>query len=167
MHESRVCGTIRSNPLHSNSSWEPEADMGAQNRAGNRVGPECGTESHTAHEAWILEHSIMMVNSTQPCKVGGGVDFLPLSFYDIYHHKHSCGVHSSWEGRYSAPISPLPFLLCAPDDCFGWGISWLCGRKTRECIMHLLGLAADFSFSPFVNCVCPIRKRLRFVGGGG
>ncbi len=47
---------------------------------------------------------------------GGGVHAHPLSLY-IYHHVQSCGVHSSWEGRYTPPppISALPlytYVLC-------------------------------------------------------
>ncbi len=43
---------------------------------------------------------------------GGG--HTPYPFHFIYHHVQSCGVRSSWDGRYNPPISSLyPFLLCA------------------------------------------------------
>ncbi len=35
----------------------------------------------------------------------------PFPFHSIYHHEQQgCGVHSSLEGRYTPPISPLPPL---------------------------------------------------------
>ncbi len=40
----------------------------------------------------------------------------PFPFHSIYHHEQSCGVRSSWAGRYTPPISPLPlYILCGPD----------------------------------------------------
>ncbi len=37
----------------------------------------------------------------------------PSPFHYIYHHIQSCSVRSSWEGRYTPPISPLPlYVLC-------------------------------------------------------
>ncbi len=61
---------------------------------------------HRVHTEWHWHlsgiHSIMMVNSAQPGKGG-----LPLSHY---HHKQS-GIRSSWEGRYTPPISPLPLSV--------------------------------------------------------
>ncbi len=38
---------------------------------------------------------------------GGGCTSSP--FHCIYyHHEQSCGVRSSWEGKYTPPVSPLP-----------------------------------------------------------
>jgi hypothetical protein len=38
---------------------------------------------------------------------------MPSTFPFIYHHKQIYGVHSSREGRYIPPISPLPlYILC-------------------------------------------------------
>jgi hypothetical protein len=37
----------------------------------------------------------------------------PSPFHSICHHEQSCAVRSSWEGRYTPPISPLPiYVLC-------------------------------------------------------
>jgi hypothetical protein len=64
---------------------------------------------------WPLSgaHSIMMVKSAQPGEGGAMGGCTPSLFHSIYHHKQSCGVHSSWEGRYTPSISPLPlYVLC-------------------------------------------------------
>jgi hypothetical protein len=46
-----------------------------------------------------------------PSLVRWGVHAHPVHY--IYHHAQSCGVRSSWEGRYSPPISTLPlYVLC-------------------------------------------------------
>ncbi len=52
-----------------------------------------------------------MVNSADPSEGGGCT---PSPFHSIYHHDQSCGVRSSWEGRYrTLPLFLLyPFLLC-------------------------------------------------------
>ncbi len=45
-------------------------------------------------------------------RVGGGGARRP-PFHYIYHHVQSCSVCSSWEGRYTPPISYLPpYVLC-------------------------------------------------------
>ncbi len=50
--------------------------------------------------------------------VGGGPS-TPSPFHSIYHHDQSCGVRSSWEGRYTPPISTLPFSpLWPPPQVF-------------------------------------------------
>jgi hypothetical protein len=37
----------------------------------------------------------------------------PTPFHNLYYHVISCRVRSSWEGRYSLPISTLPlYVLC-------------------------------------------------------
>ncbi len=37
----------------------------------------------------------------------------PTPFHPNYRHVQSCGVRSSWEGRYTPPISTLPlYVLC-------------------------------------------------------
>ncbi len=67
---------------------------------------------------WPLSdvHSIIMEKSAQPSE-GGGV-YAPPPFHCIYHHKQSCGVRSSWEGRYTPPFSSLPLhVLCGPGQC--------------------------------------------------
>ncbi len=38
----------------------------------------------------------------------GDAHCTPSPFHYIYHHVHSCSVRSSWEGRYTPPISSLP-----------------------------------------------------------
>ncbi len=46
-----------------------------------------------------------------PAWWGGGCT--PSPFHTIYHHEQSCGVGSSWEDRYTPPISTLPlYVLC-------------------------------------------------------
>ncbi len=49
----------------------------------------------------------MMVNSAQSVEDGGCT---PSPFHSLYHHEQSCGVRSSWEGRYTSPIATLPFF---------------------------------------------------------
>jgi hypothetical protein len=40
----------------------------------------------------------------------------PIPFHYIYHHEQSCGVRSSWEGRYTTPISTLSlYVLCSEE----------------------------------------------------
>ncbi len=59
-------------------------------------------------------HSIMMEKSSQ---AGEGGECTPSPFHFIYHHKQSCGVRSSRQGRYTLPISPLPrYVLCDYSD---------------------------------------------------
>ncbi len=56
-----------------------------------------------------------MVEKLAQAGEGGGVHAHPppANFQYIYHHKQSCGVRSSWEGRYTPPISTLPLhVLC-------------------------------------------------------
>ncbi len=52
---------------------------------------------------WRTFHQDGTVNSAQP-------GCTPSPFHSIYHHELSCGLSSSWEGRYSytPPISALP-----------------------------------------------------------
>ncbi len=75
------------------------------------VRPTEYTQSGNGH--FLAYISIMMENSAQP-GVGGGCT--PTSFHYIYHHEQSCGVRSSWEGRYTPPISssPMSTLWSAP-----------------------------------------------------
>jgi hypothetical protein len=40
-----------------------------------------------------------------------GWECTPTPFYYIYHHLKSCGIRSSWEGRYTPPISTLPIYV--------------------------------------------------------
>ncbi len=35
----------------------------------------------------------------------------PSPFCSIYHHEQSCGIRSSWEGRYASPVSLLPLKV--------------------------------------------------------
>ncbi len=58
---------------------------------------------------WPLSgaHSIMIEKLAQAGEVGG---YTPTPFHYIYHHVKSCSVRSSWEGRYTSPISSVP--LC-------------------------------------------------------
>jgi hypothetical protein len=65
-------------------------------------------QNYRVHPEWQWPlsgvHSIRMVNLAQPCEGGGCT---PYPFHSIYHHEQSCGLLSSWEGRYIPPISPL------------------------------------------------------------
>jgi hypothetical protein len=55
-------------------------------------------------------HFLACIPSAQPGEGGG---WTPTPFHSIYHHEQSCIVLSSWEGRYTPPISPLPlYVLC-------------------------------------------------------
>ncbi len=53
---------------------------------------------------------------------GWEVHALPL-FHSIYHYVRSCSVRSSWESRYTLPISSLTYVysvaLCGP-ECSRW-----------------------------------------------
>ncbi len=52
----------------------------------------------------------MMEKSVQATEGGGCT---PTPCHSIYHHVHSCSVLSSWENRYTPPISSLPlYELC-------------------------------------------------------
>jgi hypothetical protein len=69
---------------------------------------------HRVHTEWQWPrfgvHSIMMEKSPQPGENGGCT---PAPFRYIYHLVQSCGVRSSWEGRFTPPSSTLPqYLLC-------------------------------------------------------
>ncbi len=68
---------------------------------------------------WPLSgvHSIMMVKSAQPFESGWDAR-LPLSLYLPWvHDKPCCGERSSWEGRYTPPISPLTLYVLCGWDC--------------------------------------------------
>jgi hypothetical protein len=91
-----------------------------------------------------------MVKSAQPGEGGGCTPFI---FHSIYHHEQSCVVPvcSSWEGRYTPPISPPPFspLCCWPSLRGYWHITvwyWisLVARKSlRICPIWRRGRARD------------------------
>ncbi len=71
---------------------------------------------HRVHTQWQWPlsgiYSIMIAKSAQPGQ-GGGCTRFP--FQSIFHHERSCGLCSSWEGRYTPLISPLPlYVLCGP-----------------------------------------------------
>jgi hypothetical protein len=52
----------------------------------------------------------MMEKLAQPDESGGNT---PTPLHYIYHHVQSCGVRSSWEGRYTPCFSTLPlYVLC-------------------------------------------------------
>ncbi len=81
--------------------------------------------NHRVHTEWQWPisgvHSIMMEKNSLAGEGGGCT---PTPFHSIYHHVQSCSVHSSWEGRYTPPISSLPLyvlcdysLLISPDHC--------------------------------------------------
>jgi hypothetical protein len=66
---------------------------------------------HTDMAMAIGVYSIMMEKSAQPGEGGGCT---PNYFHYIYHYVQSYGVCSSWEDRYTPPISTLPlYVLCA------------------------------------------------------
>ncbi len=71
---------------------------------------------HRVHTKWqwVLSgvHSIMKIKSA--CYVG--VHGTPSPFHSIYHHKQSYCVRSSWEGRYTPLISPLPLYVDSGGD---------------------------------------------------
>ncbi len=75
---------------------------------------------HRVHTEWQWPlpgvHSIMMEKSAQPAEDKGCTLHAPSPFHSIYHHKQSCGVPSSWEGRYTPPISPLPLYVTSGSD---------------------------------------------------
>ncbi len=53
----------------------------------------------------------------EPSLAGRGCT--PTPFHSIYHHEQSFGVRSCWEGRYTPPISPLPwYVLCGASITF-------------------------------------------------
>ncbi len=52
--------------------------------------------------------SIMMVKLAQAGEGGGCT---PTPFHYIYPHLQSCGVRSSWKGRFTPPISTLPLYV--------------------------------------------------------
>ncbi len=56
----------------------------------------------------------MMEKSALAGEVAGACP--PFHSTCIYHYVQSCSVRSSWEGRYTPPISCLPiYVLCGPD----------------------------------------------------
>jgi hypothetical protein len=62
---------------------------------------------------------------SQACWGWGVHALLPTSFHYMYHHVQSSGVRSSWEGRYTAPISTLPLYMYSVVPCVGRGGGWL------------------------------------------
>ncbi len=56
---------------------------------------------------WPLS-SVYSIKMEKLAQAGEGEGCTPAPFHYIYHHVQSCGVQSSWEGRYTPPISPLP-----------------------------------------------------------
>ncbi len=75
--------------------------------------------THRVHTEWQRPlsgvYSIMMETLAQAGEGGGCT---PTPFHCIYHHVQSCGVRSSWEGRYTPPISTLPYMYSVeePND---------------------------------------------------
>ncbi len=68
---------------------------------------------HRVHTEWQWPlfgvHSILMEKLAQAAWCGWRCT--PIPFHYIYHHMQSCGICSSWEGRYTTPISTLyPYL---------------------------------------------------------
>jgi hypothetical protein len=70
-------------------------------------------QDHTVDTEWQLPlsgvHSIMMEKLAQSSEDGGALH--AISFHYIYHHVQSCDVCSSWEGRYTLPVSTLPLYV--------------------------------------------------------
>ncbi len=62
---------------------------------------------------WPLSavHSTMIVSSAQ---LGAGGGCSPSPFHSFYHHKQSCGVRSSWEGRLHSYFSSTLFSAVGP-----------------------------------------------------
>ncbi len=52
----------------------------------------------------------------QPSLVRLGAQCTPTPFHSIYHHVQSCGVRSSWEGRYTPPIYILHMYSAASSN---------------------------------------------------
>ncbi len=72
---------------------------------------------------WPLSgiHSIMMEKSSQPGDCHGCT---PAPFHWIYLYVQSCCVRSSWEGRYTFPISILSlYVLCGYTPELMWYVS--------------------------------------------
>ncbi len=70
---------------------------------------------HRVHTEWQWPHSIMMEKLARASEVGGCT---PTPFHYIYHHVQSCSVRSSWNGRYTHPISSLSlYVLCGWEEC--------------------------------------------------
>ncbi len=70
----------------------------------------CTTEYTEWQRPLSGAHSVMMEKLAQ---AGEGWGFTSILFHYIYHHIQSCSVGSSWQGRYTPPISSLPLdVLC-------------------------------------------------------
>ncbi len=61
---------------------------------------------------------------------GGGGERPPPFAISIIMYKVSCSVRSSWEGRYTLPISTLPlYVLSGREDCMERIFSWRIGCR--------------------------------------
>ncbi len=74
----------------------------------------------------------------QPSLVRGGGGARPPPFYSIYLHVQCYIVRSSWEGRYTPPVSTLPlYVLCGRSFAYlrysrGWGVEPIL-KPAQEC----------------------------------
>jgi len=87
---------------------QPGDGLGFADIKMDRIRPDW--KESQAHRVHTGVHSIMMEKSTRPDE-GGRCKPTPVHY--VYHHVQSCSVRSSWEGRYTPPISTLPpYVLC-------------------------------------------------------
>jgi hypothetical protein len=91
-------------------------------------------------------HSIMMEKLAQAGEAGR---CMPILLHSVSHHVQSCGVLSSWEGRYP-PISTLP--LCGVGACM-MDIHVHAGLILQE-FWHISKLTMTVLFSGFENFWC-------------
>ncbi len=67
---------------------------------------------HRVHTEWQWPLSGVHSNMREKlAKASEGGGCTPIPFHYIYHHVQSCGVCSSWEGRYTPPFSTLPLYI--------------------------------------------------------
>jgi hypothetical protein len=111
-------------------------------------------------------HSILMEKLAHPNEGGG---CMPTPFHYNYYHQQSCGLRSSWEGRYTTPISTLPlWVLCGIIAVHGhlcpthmqWTCAHVCKRLTN--LRALLWFCQWTILQQPCNNPTLIKKKIKF-----
>ncbi len=151
LQSGRICKEVKiGNPGEYIASW---AFITHQKQHGGK------TDHHRVHTEWQLPlsgvHSSMMEILALAGESAGGC--MPTRFHYFYHHVQSCGIRSSWEGRYTPPFSTLPLYVLCGDHIF-----WFCVADALQFVVYNIKTKLAIDASSYKNkekAIClPVEK---------